>query len=490
MTKLEERLRDGLAAEAQAWTDPPAPGATRRRAPVNGWGVSLIAAAAVFVVIGGVAVADRLGTSDVTGPGYGNTAASDQQPAQETVPSSTEDDSSTAAATNRTVEDITFLVRNYTASSEYSAVYRAALLWDGDSTTSWQDASLKGVGAWFEIQFNAPVAIDRIVITPLADEAGFAQNFKVNGYTISISDLGPPVVGHMLNDSSPQTIEINSTETMVLRFTVDTTYPAVAVGDDPPYTELAIGDVAVFGYLKDPATSDDAALPATTAPTVDVSEAIIEHPVTLADGTDVVISLLVAAGTDRPVLWSADLSRGPYDESYEAAPSSALVHIWFYRSADDVIRGLEETERLSGSVLLTDSRYIVDHDGHAYDFQFDDSTGPDVSQGILDTWVSAITVSQSPDSIVPIVTISDEYELGYGPTHSFAGTYIDGEPVVVAITEVCEVEPGAPVEHSNEDRASISSCELDGRVELLISGSIDYIERTRSHEFVRITTNP
>jgi hypothetical protein len=308
MTMLEERLRDGLAAEAQAWTDPPAPGATRRRAPVNGWGVSLIAAAAVFVVIGGVAVGDRLGTSDATPLGVGG------------------------------------------------------------------------------------------------------------------------------------------------------------AGDEPTATTLA--------------------------PVADLSEATVEHPVTLSDGTDVVISLLVAAGTDRPVLWSADLSRGPYDESYEAAPSSALVHVWFYRSADDVIRGLEETERLSGSVLLTDNRYIVDHDGHAYDFQFDDSTGPDVPQETLDTWVSAITMSQSPDSLLPIVTISDEYELGYGPTHSFEGTYIDGEPVVVAITEGCEVEPGAPVEHSNEDRASISSCELDGRVELLISGSIDYIERTRSHEFVRITRNP
>ncbi len=313
MTMLEERLRDGLAAEAQAWTDPPAPGATRRRAPVNGWGVSLIAAAAVFVVIGGVAAANRVLSSE---------------PAQ-------------------------------------------------------SDAA---------------------------------------------------------NLSSSTTL-----------------------------------------------TGEDAAA---VAPGADLSESIVEHPVTLSDGTPVTVSLIVVEGSDLPVLWGAGLSRGAYDESYEAAPFSALVHIWFYRSADDVRRGLEETEEASGSILLTDNRYIVDHDGRAYDFQFDDFRRTDLPQEILDEWVSAIVVSESPDSILPMVTVSGEYDVDYGPTYSFEGTYIDGEPIVVGITEGCEVEPGAPVEYASGTRASISSCELDGRVELLISGSPDYIERTRSHEFVRITMNP
>ncbi|MEA2023914.1 MAG: hypothetical protein U9N79_06440 [Actinomycetota bacterium] len=313
MTMLEERLRDGLAAEAQAWTDPPVPGVTRRRASVNGWGVALIAAAAVFVVIGGVAAANRILYSE---------------PAQ-------------SAAAN-----------------------------------------------------------------------------------------------------------LSSSTTLT--------------GEDT----------------------------AAVAPAADLAESIVEHRVTLSDGTQVMVNLPVVEGSDLPVLWGAGLSRGAYGESHEAAPFSALVHVWFYRSADDVRRELEETEEASGSILLTDNRYIVDHDGHAYDFQFDDSSGTDLPQEILGEWVSAIIVSESPDSILPMVTVSGEYDVDYGPTYSFEGTYVDGEPIVVGITEGCEVEPGAPVEYDSGTRASISSCELDGRVELLISGSVDYIERTRSHEFVRITTNP
>ncbi len=490
MNVLEERLRTGLAAEAQAWPDPPAPGTARRRGYARGFGVALIAAAAVFVVIGGVAVANRLGTSDVAEPRYVNAVDSDQRSTEEAVPSSTDDDSSTTASAIRAVEDITFLVRNYTASSEYSDVYRAALLWDGDSTTSWQDASLGGVGAWFEIQFNEPVAIEKIVVAPLSEEAGFARNFKVRGYTIEIDDLGAPVVGHMLNDSSPQAIDINSTETMVLRFTVDTTYPAVAVGDDPPYTELAIGDVAVFGYLTDPATSDEPTVTKPTTPVIGFSETITEHSVTLSDGTVVTISLPVAEGSDFPVLWGAGLSRGAYDEAYAAAPFSALVHIWLRRSSDEVNRELEEAEVASGSTLLTDNRYIVDHDGHAYDFQFGGSSGMVLPQEILDQWLSAINVEERPDSILPFVTVSDEYEVTYGPQHSIKGTDIDGAPVVVGVTEGCEVEPGAPVEHTTDTRASISSCVLDGRIELLVSGSPAYIERTLSHEFIRIARNP
>lgn len=147
------------------------------------------------------------------------------------------------------VEDITYLVNNYTASSEYSDLYRTALLWDGDNATSWQDASLEGVGAWFEIQFSTPVAIDHIVFSPLADEAGFARNFKVEAYTITADDLDDPVVGSLANDPNPQTIDIDSTWTRVFRFSVDTTYPGVATEDGPPFSELAIGDIALFGHV-------------------------------------------------------------------------------------------------------------------------------------------------------------------------------------------------------------------------------------------------
>ena len=147
------------------------------------------------------------------------------------------------------VEDITYLVNNYTASSEYSDLHRTALLWDGDNATSWQDASLEGAGAWFEIQFNTPVAIDHIVFSPLAQEAGFARNFKVKGYSITADVLDDPVVGSLADDPDPQTILIDSTWTRAFRFSVDTTYPGIATEDGPPFSELAIGDIALFGHV-------------------------------------------------------------------------------------------------------------------------------------------------------------------------------------------------------------------------------------------------
>ena len=141
-------------------------------------------------------------------------------------------------------------------------------------------------------------------------------------------------------------------------------------------------------------------------------------------------------------------------------------------------------------IYLTDNRYIIDHDGHAYDFQFGGSTGPDLPPEILNQWLSALNVEPRPDSVIPTVTIGNEYEVTYGPQHSIGGTYIDGAPVTVGITERCEVEPGAPVEHTSDTRASLESCVLDGRIELLISGTPSYIERIRDLDVVQIAGNP
>lgn len=163
------------------------------------------------------------------------------------------------------VEDITYLVNNYTASSEYSDLHRTALLWDGDNATSWQDASLEGAGAWFEIQFNTPVAIDHIVFSPLAEGAGFARNFKVKGYSITADVLDDPVVGSLADDPNPQTILIDSTWTRVFRFSVDTTHPGIGTEDGPPFSELAIGDIALFGHVATEFAGDVSDAPAIIA---------------------------------------------------------------------------------------------------------------------------------------------------------------------------------------------------------------------------------
>lgn len=66
MNQLEDRLRSGLADEAEAWPDPPAAGTTRVAHPESGPRVALMAAAAVVIVVGGITVAGRLGDSGGT----------------------------------------------------------------------------------------------------------------------------------------------------------------------------------------------------------------------------------------------------------------------------------------------------------------------------------------------------------------------------------------------------------------------------------------
>ncbi|MCJ7779723.1 MAG: hypothetical protein MUQ27_02760 [Acidimicrobiia bacterium] len=246
-----------------------------------------------------------------------------------------------------------------------------------------------------------------------------------------------------------------------------------------------IGGIAVANRMTGP---DQGSLE-TAAPTFtkNLVETVVEHPVTLSDGTEVVISLPVAEGTDLESVWAAGLVRGAYDKPYSAAPFGALLHIWVNQSASEITAKIEELEPLAGTHPVR--RYIVDFDGHAYDFQFDEFGDADLPEGILDEWLSGIVVTPNPDSALPIVTIGDEYEVTYGPQYSVSGTDIDGEPVVVSITEGCEVSPLAPEEYANDARVLIKSCELDGQVELLVSGTPRYVERIRGFDIVRRTSN-
>ena len=237
-TRLEQaggELRTGVSS-----MDVPTPPSVRRRHLRQRAVASL---GSVALLLGALGITASLVSQEA---GTGDAADSTSTTTATVIPA---ESTQSPAESAPVVENITYLVRNYTASSAYSEVYRSALLWDGDATTSWQDANLEGVGAWFEIQFNTPVAIDHIVFSPLAEEAGFARNFKVQGYTIRADDLDDPVTGQLANDPSPQSIRINSTWTRVFRFSVATTYPGVATEDGPAFSELAIGDIALFGYV-------------------------------------------------------------------------------------------------------------------------------------------------------------------------------------------------------------------------------------------------
>ena len=200
--------------------------------------IGAVAAAAVFALFGATAM--------VMSSSTGLDAASEP-----TVPPTTvapvEVSDVAPAIIVPAATDITHLVGKVSASSELSSEFGADRLIDGDLGRGWQDASLQGVGAWFELRFTDPVAIDEIIITPLAGDAGFARNFKVNQYTIEMNDKADLVTGRMPNEPRPQTIAVDSTQTMYLRFTVNSTHPAVAAGDDPPYDELVIAEIQILG---------------------------------------------------------------------------------------------------------------------------------------------------------------------------------------------------------------------------------------------------
>lgn len=137
-----------------------------------------------------------------------------------------------------------------TASSQLSDAFGPENLLDGDPETRWNDASLRGVGAWLEFTFATPVQITEMEFQNVTDDDKFQQNYKIQGYTISVNDLNIPISGRLLNDNRPQSVRIASLETFTLRVEVSTTYPAQPVGDAPPFDELALEDVKFFGVER------------------------------------------------------------------------------------------------------------------------------------------------------------------------------------------------------------------------------------------------
>ena len=84
----------------------------------------------------------------------------------------------------------------------------------------------------------------------VTDDEKFKQNYKIQGYTITVNDLNVPISGRLVNSNEPQQVRIASLETFTLRVEVTTTYPAEPVGDAPPFDELALEDVRFFGVEK------------------------------------------------------------------------------------------------------------------------------------------------------------------------------------------------------------------------------------------------
>jgi ribosomal protein L40E len=204
----------------------PAPAA---RTTAGGRALGVLAAVVLVVILVALMVnIFRSGDADVAGPETSETTTSTTLPVivAEIVPTSVK------------------------ASSELSEQFGPENLIDGDPETRWNDKSARGVGAWLEFTFATPVQITEMEFQNVEDDEKFRQNYKIQGYTVTVNDLNVPISGRLVNSNVPQRVRIASLETFTLRVDVSTTYPAEPVGDNPPFDELALQDVRFFGVEK------------------------------------------------------------------------------------------------------------------------------------------------------------------------------------------------------------------------------------------------
>ncbi len=118
---------------------------------------------------------------------------------------------------------------------------------DGDADTDWNDDGARGVDAWVRLSFTQPVRITEIELQNLFDDDRFKKNYKIQGYLITTNDLSIEISGRLANTNDPQRIPIASIGTTELTIEVKSTYPAEPAGDRPPFNELALQSVRVFG---------------------------------------------------------------------------------------------------------------------------------------------------------------------------------------------------------------------------------------------------
>ncbi len=118
---------------------------------------------------------------------------------------------------------------------------------DGNADTDWNDDGARGVDGWLRFSFSAPVRITEIEIQNLFDDERFKKNYKIQGYLITTDDLTIEISGRLTNTNDPQRVPIASIGTTELTIEVKSTYPAEPAGDRPPFNELALQSVRIFG---------------------------------------------------------------------------------------------------------------------------------------------------------------------------------------------------------------------------------------------------
>ena len=126
---------------------------------------------------------------------------------------------------------------------------------DSDPSTEWQDRGLNGQGATLTFFFDDTVEIESIEFINLADPTRFKRNYRIEGVRIAFDNgnFASAVLDDATGSQAVQVSTVSGTNRVVIDIT--STYPAEAVGDQPPFDELALADVQFVGRIVAPAAN-------------------------------------------------------------------------------------------------------------------------------------------------------------------------------------------------------------------------------------------
>ncbi len=152
-------------------------------------------------------------------------------------------------ATSTTAIELTEITpTQVTATAQISAGFAAAKVIDGDLETEWQVNQAQDP-LILEFRFAQPQQIQFIEIYNIGDNDRFLQNYRIEGYKITVDDLPGVENRNTLKDlaGGPQRIDIASIGTTTLTIEILSNYPSQAIGDLPAFEELAVAEVKFWG---------------------------------------------------------------------------------------------------------------------------------------------------------------------------------------------------------------------------------------------------
>ncbi len=152
-------------------------------------------------------------------------------------------------ASSTTVIELTEITpTQVTASAQISAGFADAKVIDGDLETEWQVNQAQDP-LILEFRFAQPQQIQFIEIYNISDNDRYLQNYRIEGYKITVDDLPGVENRNTLKDlaGGPQRIDIASIGTTTLTIEILGNYPSSAIGDLPAFEELAVAEVKFWG---------------------------------------------------------------------------------------------------------------------------------------------------------------------------------------------------------------------------------------------------